>query len=68
LIALLLSLLRGSYQKELDRFFRILGRSDAPSRVVTKASLAKARMKLKYQAFIELNYRLAAFFEHHFTV
>jgi hypothetical protein len=52
LIALLLSLLRGSYQKELDRFFHILGRSDAPSRVVTKASLAKARMKLNYQAFI----------------
>jgi hypothetical protein len=68
LIALLLSLLRGSYQKELDRFFHILGRSDAPSRVVTKAALAKARMKLKYQAFIELNHRLAAFFEHHFTI
>ena len=68
LIALLLSLLRGSYQKELDRFFHILGCSDAPSRVVTKAALTKARMKLKYQAFIELNHRLAAFFEHHFTV
>jgi len=68
LIALLLSLIRGSYQKELDRFFQILGTSEVPKRVVTKAALAKARMKLKYQAFVELNRRLVAFFENHFIL
>ena len=68
LISFLLSLVRGSYQKELDRFFHILGRSEAPKRVVTKAAFAKARMKLKYQAFVELNHRLVVFFENHFSV
>jgi len=68
LIAFLLSLIRGSYQKELDRFFHILSQSDAPSRVVTKAALAKARMKLKYQAFIELNQKFNRFFENHFNI
>lgn len=67
LIALLLSLVRGSYQKELDRFFNILSGSETPKRVVTKAALAKSRMKLKYQAFIELNQKLNQFFENHFN-
>jgi len=39
-------------------FFSILDNSDIPKRFVTKAALAKARMKLKYQAFIELNQKL----------
>jgi hypothetical protein len=67
LIAFLLSLVRGSYQKELDRFFHILSRRETPERVVTKAALAKARIKLKYQAFVELNHRLVGFFESHFA-
>jgi len=66
LITFLLSLLRGSYQNELDRFFNSLECSDIPKRVVTKAAFAKARMKLKYQAFIELNQRLNRFFENRF--
>jgi hypothetical protein len=68
LISFLLSLVRGSYQKELDRFFHILGRSETPKRVVTKSAFAKTRMKLKYQAFVELNHRLLAFFENHFSL
>ena len=67
LIPFLLSLVRGSYQKELDRFFNILSRSDTPKREVTKAAFAKSRMKLKYQAFIELNQKLNQFFENHFN-
>ena len=66
LITFLLSLVRGSYQNELDRFFSILDNSDIPKRFVTKAALAKARMKLKYQAFIELNQKLNLFFENRF--
>ena len=67
LIVLLLSLLRGSYQKELDRFFNMLSRSEVPERFVTKAALAKSRMKLKYQAFIELNHKFNQFFEDNFN-
>jgi hypothetical protein len=68
LIAFLLSFLRGSYQNELDRFFNILQRSDTIKRVVSKAAFSKARMKLKYQAFIELNHKLNQFFEKRFRL
>lgn len=67
LIAFLISLVRGSYQNELDRFFNILDRSDLPKRHVTKVALAKARKKLKYEAFIELNHKLNHFFENNFN-
>ena len=68
LIAFLLSFLRGSYQNELDRYFNILNRSETIKRVVSKAAFTKARMKLKYQAFIELNHKLNQFFENHFRL
>jgi hypothetical protein len=68
LIAFLLSFLRGSYQNELDRFFYTLSQSDTIKRVVSKAAFSKARMKLKYQAFIELNHKLNQFFENHFRL
>ena len=67
LIVFLLNVLRGSYQDQLDRFFKILFRLDVANRVVSKAALTKARMKLKYQAFVELNHRLNAFFEKNFN-
>jgi len=67
LILFLLNALRGSYQDQLDRFFKILFRLDVAERVVSKAALTKARMKLKYQAFIELNHHLNAFFEKNFN-
>jgi hypothetical protein len=68
LIAFLLNFLRGSYQNELDRFFNTLDRSDAIKRVVSKAAFTKARMKLKYQAFVELNHKLNQFFESRFKL
>jgi len=67
LIVFLLNVLRGSYQDQLDRFFKILFRLDVANRVVSKAALTKARMKLKYQAFIELNHHLNSFFEKNFN-
>ena len=67
LIVFLLNVLRGSYQDQLDRFFKILFRLDVANRIVSKAALTKARMKLKYQAFIELNHQLNAFFEKNFN-
>ncbi|MBW2605102.1 MAG: IS4/IS5 family transposase, partial [Deltaproteobacteria bacterium] len=67
LIVFLLNVLRGSYQDQLDRFFKILFRLDVANRVVSKAALTKARMKLKYQAFVELNHQLNVFFEKNFN-
>lgn len=67
LIVFLLNVLRGSYQDQLDRFFKILFRLDVANRFVSKAALTKARMKLKYQAFVELNHQLNAFFEKNFN-
>ncbi|MBW2572769.1 MAG: IS4/IS5 family transposase, partial [Deltaproteobacteria bacterium] len=55
LIAFLINFVRGSYQDELDKFFKALHRFDVARRVVSKVALTKARMKLKFQAFVELN-------------
>lgn len=62
LIAFLLNFVRGSYQDELDKFFKTIHRFD-----VAKAALTKARMKLKFDAFIELNMHLINYFEKHFN-
>jgi hypothetical protein len=67
LIAFLINFVRGSYQDELDKFFKTLHRFDVAQRVVSKVALAKARMKLKFQAFIELNQYLISYFEKYFN-
>ena len=58
LILFLINLLKGSYQDELDHFLKAVNRFDIAKRIVTKAALSKARMKLKFEAFIELNSHL----------
>ena len=58
LFCFIINFVRGSYQSELDRFFQAITRCRLAKRVVSKAAFAKARMKLKYEAFIELNQRL----------
>ena len=67
LIVFLMNFVRGSYQDELDRFFKTLYRFNVAKRIVSKAALAKARLKLMYQAFIELNSHLITYFEKHFN-
>jgi hypothetical protein len=67
LIAFLINFVRGSYQDELDKFFKTLHRFDVAQRVVSKVALTKARMKLKFQAFIELNQHLISYFEKYFN-
>lgn len=62
LICFLLNLIKGSYQSELDRFFQVIIRSSVAKRVVSKVALTKARMKLKFEAFIELNQHLISSF------
>ena len=66
LIVFLINLVKGSYQDELDKFFKTLCRFDVAKRVVSKAAFSKARMKLKFEAFVELNLQLVTYFEKHF--
>jgi hypothetical protein len=67
LILLLINFVKGSYQDELDQFFKALHRFDVAKRVVSNVALGKARLKLKFQAFIELNRHLVSLFETTFT-
>jgi len=62
LIVFLIDLATGSYQNELNRFFRILMPSDLPRKFISKVALAKARLKFSYNAFIELNEQIAEYF------
>ncbi|MBW2304380.1 MAG: IS4 family transposase [Deltaproteobacteria bacterium] len=66
LIVFLINFVKGSYQDELDKFFKTVCRFDVARRIVSKAALSKARMKLKFEAFIELNQHLINYFEKHF--
>jgi hypothetical protein len=67
LISFLINFVKGSYQDELDKFFQALKQTEVSKRVVSDAALTKARMKLRYEAFIELNQHLIALFEKIFT-
>lgn len=55
-----------SYQNELDRYFHVINHSEIPERVLFKGDLSKARVKLKHDAFIELNDHVAQFFYERF--
>jgi len=55
LFCFIINFIKSSYQSELDRFFQAITSSSIAKRAVSKAAFAKARMKLKYEAFIELN-------------
>jgi hypothetical protein len=50
----------------LNKFFQALNLTEVAIQVVSKVALAKARMKLKYEAFIELNQHLVSEFEKNF--
>ena len=58
LVCFIINFIKGSYQGELDRFFQAITRSRIAKRAVSKAAFAKARMKLKFEVFIELNRHL----------
>ena len=66
LLFFMINLIKGSYQDELDHFFKAINRFDVAKRIVSKAALTKARMKLKYEAFIELNSELVDHFYQNF--
>jgi hypothetical protein len=62
----LINFIKGSYQDELDHYFKALLRLDVPVAFVTKMALSLARRKLHYSAFIEFNRHLLEFFCDHF--
>lgn len=62
LIFFLLNMNNKSYQDELDRYFQAIHHTEVPERILYKGNLSKARAKLKFQAFVELNDHLARFF------
>lgn len=66
LVFFLMNLVKGSYQDELDHFFKAIFRLDVAKRIVSKAALTKSRMKLKYEAFIALNDDLINYFYKNF--
>ena len=66
LIFFMMNLISGSYQKELNNFFQTLMGFDIPQRFVSKVALSKARLKLKYETFVELNRHLVQYFYRHF--
>jgi len=67
LFSFLINFVKGSYQDELDKFFQAINGYPVAKRVVTKGALAKARLKLKFEAFEELNRHLIKLFEKVFT-
>jgi hypothetical protein len=66
-IYFLLGLSTGSYEKELDSFFKAVKGLDIAENIVTKMAWCKARMKLAYSALIDLNSRLVNYFYAHFA-
>ena len=61
-----MNFIKRSYQDELDGFFQAFKGYEVSKRIVSKVALSKARMKLKYEAFVELNRHLIDFFYRNF--
>lgn len=56
-----------SYQSELDTYFKAINHVEVAERILYKGNLSKARAKLKYEAFIELNDHMVRYFYEHFS-
>lgn len=67
LVLYLCNLTKSSYQSELNKFFKILTGSTIAKNIVSKVALCKARKKLKYQAFTELNKHSVDYFNRSFN-
>ena len=66
LIFFLLNMNNSSYQAELDNFYKTLFHHEVAERVIYKGNLSKARAKLKYDAFVDLNDHMIDFFYRNF--
>ena len=54
-VCVLLNLLKRAIQDELDEFFKVLGDAPFALRHVTKSAFCQARLKLRYEAVVELD-------------
>jgi hypothetical protein len=66
LILYLCNFTKSSYQTELNKFFKVITGSTIAKHIVSKVALCKARKKLKYEAFIELNRQSTQYFYRNF--
>jgi hypothetical protein len=64
LIFFLMNMNNSSYQSELDKYFKVVRHLEVAERIIYKGSLSKARAKLKYEAFVELNDKML---QHYYT-
>ena len=55
-----------SYQSELDTYFQVINHLEVAERIFYKGNLSKARAKLKFEAFIELNDHMIRYFYEYF--
>ena len=62
IIFFLFNFRKGSYQDELDGFFKAINHGESFVRSITAAAICKARHKVKHEAFIELNQAATTFF------
>ncbi len=62
------NLIKGSLQKELNAFFKILNRSMFTHTFITKGAFTKARKKISHSAFIQLRDELSIYFSLNFQI
>jgi len=55
-----------SYQSELDTYFKAVNHLEVAERILYKGNLSKARAKLKFESFLELNDHMVRYFYEHF--
>ena len=67
LFSILINFNKGSYQDELDHFFKALFTLNVSKRFVTKSAYCVARMKIKYDSLIELREHLVEYFYANFN-
>jgi hypothetical protein len=68
LVCFLINLIKNSYQVELNFFFKSIFNFEVAKKIVSKAALCKARQKVNYTVFIELNQHLIRLFESCFKL
>lgn len=65
-VIFLLNLVKRALQDEVDEFFKLLTGAEIATRLVSKSAFIQARLKLKYEAFIELNQTQVRYYYNHF--
>ncbi|MCP5015057.1 MAG: IS4 family transposase [Ketobacter sp.] len=68
LILFMTDFIKGSLQAELNQHFKEIHQLVIPTRFVTKSAYCQARMKVKPEAFVELNEHTIQFLEEHRTL